>query len=283
MALAFSLQIYFDFSGYTDIGRGAACLLGFRVPENFARPYWAHNISDFWRRWHISLSSWLRDYLYIPLGGSRRHRTRNLFITMILGGLWHGANWTFIVWGVWHGTFLVLFWLAHPWWSARMAWAHERVRSGRGRPLGSMGSMGSMGAVSAFLLAIAARVATLVIVVLGWVFFRAESLHQAVAFLARMLAPYPVHAALGAPAATAALLSSERLTVLAIAAICFTIEGMREWTARPLPALPQWPSRAVATLGWWYEQLRPVETVCLLGLMLLLKPSAGPRFIYFQF
>jgi alginate O-acetyltransferase complex protein AlgI len=104
--IGFSFQLYFDFSGYTDIGRGSALLLGYKVPENFNLPFLAGNLSDFWRRWHISLSSWLRDYLFIPLGGSRRSEfvtCRNLFITMLLGGLWHGAAWHFVVWGAFHG------------------------------------------------------------------------------------------------------------------------------------------------------------------------------------
>ncbi|MBY0505727.1 MAG: MBOAT family protein [Bryobacteraceae bacterium] len=107
--LAFGLQIFFDFSGYTDMAIGMAKLLGFHFPENFRRPYLASSITDFWRRWHISLSSWLRDYLYIPLGGSRHGswRTyRNLLLTMLLGGLWHGASWNFVVWGGYHGLLL---------------------------------------------------------------------------------------------------------------------------------------------------------------------------------
>lgn len=107
--LAFSLQIYFDFSGYTDIARGCARLLGFRFPPNFERPYLATSITEFWRRWHISLSTWLRDYLYIPLGGNRRGPGRtyvNLLIVMGLGGLWHGASWNFVVWGLYHGVLL---------------------------------------------------------------------------------------------------------------------------------------------------------------------------------
>src|SRR5262249_50405435 len=106
---AFAFQIYFDFSGYTDIALGCAKLLGFDLPENFRRPYAATSITDFWRRWHMSLSSWLRDYLYISLGGNRhgRWRTyRNLMITMLLGGLWHGAGWNFVIWGGLHGLFL---------------------------------------------------------------------------------------------------------------------------------------------------------------------------------
>ena len=109
--LAFSLQIFFDFSGYTDIARGCGKLLGFEFPLNFRRPYLATSITEFWRRWHISLSTWLRDYLYIPLGGSRDGvlRTyRNLFVTMLLGGLWHGASWNFVVWGGFHGVSLAI-------------------------------------------------------------------------------------------------------------------------------------------------------------------------------
>jgi alginate O-acetyltransferase complex protein AlgI len=108
-AIGYSLQLYFDFSGYSDMAVGLAFLLGFRFPQNFNSPFKAVNISDFWRRWHMSLSSWFRDYLFIPLGGSRRGAKRtvlNLFITMFLVGLWHGAAWTFIVWGLVHGFFL---------------------------------------------------------------------------------------------------------------------------------------------------------------------------------
>jgi alginate O-acetyltransferase complex protein AlgI len=110
-AVGYSLQLYFDFSGYSDMAVGLAFLLGFRFPQNFNSPYKSINISDFWRRWHMSLSFWLRDYLFIPLGGSRegRWRTlRNLGITMFLGGLWHGAAWTFVIWGLLHGLFLIV-------------------------------------------------------------------------------------------------------------------------------------------------------------------------------
>ena len=107
----YSIQIYCDFSGYTDIAIGVGLLLGFRLPLNFNSPYKAKNISDFWRRWHISLSSWLRDYLYIPLGGNRKGAIRtnvNLMVTMLLGGLWHGANIRFVIWGGMHGIGLAI-------------------------------------------------------------------------------------------------------------------------------------------------------------------------------
>ena len=108
---AYTLQIYFDFSGYSDMAVGLGMMFGFEFPQNFNSPYKAISITDFWRRWHISLSSWLRDYLYIPLGGSRRGDLRtyaNLFTVMLLGGLWHGASWTFLLWGVYHGALLAL-------------------------------------------------------------------------------------------------------------------------------------------------------------------------------
>jgi D-alanyl-lipoteichoic acid acyltransferase DltB (MBOAT superfamily) len=108
-AVGYSLQLYFDFSGYSDMAVGLAWLLGFRFPQNFNSPFKAENISDFWRRWHMSLSSWFRDYLFIPLGGSRRgvgRTTANLVVVMFLAGLWHGAGWTFVVWGLVHGAFL---------------------------------------------------------------------------------------------------------------------------------------------------------------------------------
>jgi D-alanyl-lipoteichoic acid acyltransferase DltB (MBOAT superfamily) len=109
--IGFGIQIYSDFSGYSDIAIGAALVLGFKLPLNFNKPYFATSPSDFWRRWHISLSSWLRDYLYIPLGGNRKSESRtffNLFTVMFLGGLWHGASWNFVVWGMLHGSYLAI-------------------------------------------------------------------------------------------------------------------------------------------------------------------------------
>jgi alginate O-acetyltransferase complex protein AlgI len=124
----YALQIYFDFSAYTDMARGFGLLFGYRWPENFDRPYLATSITDFWRRWHITLSRFLRDYVYISLGGNRRGRFRthlNLMVTMLLGGLWHGASWSFLVWGGLHGSFLIL----HKLWSGtRLAeWLNSRA------------------------------------------------------------------------------------------------------------------------------------------------------------
>jgi alginate O-acetyltransferase complex protein AlgI len=109
--ISFGIQVFCDFSGYTDIALGAATVMGFKIPINFNKPYFATSPSDFWRRWHISLSSWLRDYLYVPLGGNRKSKGRtylNLFIVMFLGGLWHGASWNFVLWGMLHGLYLAI-------------------------------------------------------------------------------------------------------------------------------------------------------------------------------
>ncbi len=160
---AFAMQIFFDFSGYTDMAIGFALLLGFHFPVNFRRPYLAISITDFWRRWHISLSTWLRDYLYIPLGGNRKSAARtyfNLLITMLLGGLWHGANWTFLAWGGYHGCLLAL---------ERMT-GQGRIRSW---------AWGWRDAPRTLF--------TFVLVCLGWVLFRANSLHDAGAVFHQLL------------------------------------------------------------------------------------------------
>ena len=118
-SLAYTIQIYFDFSGYSDMAIGVSAMLGVPLPANFASPYKALNVVDFWRRWHITLSRWLRDYIYIPLGGNRCATWRryfNAFITMVIGGIWHGANWTFILWGAMHGFFQMIYqlWVSNP-------------------------------------------------------------------------------------------------------------------------------------------------------------------------
>ncbi|MEO1409903.1 MAG: MBOAT family O-acyltransferase [Bacteroidota bacterium] len=153
--IAYSFQIYFDFSGYSDMAIGLAGMLGFRFPENFNFPYLSRSITEFWRRWHLTLSSWMRDYLYIPLGGNRVSTVRlyvNLWVVFLLSGLWHGAAWTFIVWGIFHGAFLVL----------------DRLFLLR--------LLEGMGKIPATLL-------TYLIVLVGWTFFRAPSIEAALAYL----------------------------------------------------------------------------------------------------
>jgi D-alanyl-lipoteichoic acid acyltransferase DltB (MBOAT superfamily) len=167
---AYAVQIYADFSGYTDMAIGLALLLGFRFPQNFDGPYTATSLQDFWRRWHMTLSRWLRDYLYIPLGGNRGSRWqtyRNLMITFVLGGLWHGAAWTFVIWGGIHGTVLSV---EH--------WRRES-RIARGAP--ELPDTVTRRVVNRFV--------TFQIVCLAWIFFRAESLSNAWAVLSGILDP----------------------------------------------------------------------------------------------
>lgn len=163
-ATAYALQIYFDFSGYSDMAIGLGLLFGFVFARNFNAPYSAVSLTDFWRRWHISLSSWLRDYLYIPLGGNRLGEARtcfNLFFTMLVGGLWHGASWTFVAWGALHGAGLVIERLI------RQTQPAFRMRAAFGRGL------------------------TLVVVLVGWVFFRSATIGEAFGYLGSMLGtPY---------------------------------------------------------------------------------------------
>ncbi len=164
----YAVQIYCDFSGYSDIAIGSALLLGVRFPKNFAAPYQAQSLTDFWRRWHISLSTWLRDYLYIPLGGSRQGRLktyRNLMITMLLGGLWHGASWTFVFWGLLHGLGLAV--------TRALQQRPGALRPGRDADPSVMGR-----ALKVIL--------TFHYVCLCWIFFRAESFSQAMVIFERI-------------------------------------------------------------------------------------------------
>lgn len=157
-AVLYTLQIYFDFSGYSDMAIGIGRIIGFHFPENFVKPYTAENITDFWRRWHISLSTFLRDYLYIPLGGNRKGVARtyiNLFVVFMICGLWHGAAWNFVVWGIYHGLFRMLEYFLKD--------KFHFCCSG-----------------------IFGRVLTLFVVCLGWVFFRAESVTRAFSYLGVM-------------------------------------------------------------------------------------------------
>ena len=162
-AYGYAVQIYCDFSAYSDMAIGLAALLGYTFPRNFDQPYRAASLQDFWRRWHISLSSWLRDYLYIPLGGSRKGPVRtyiNLFLTMLLGGLWHGASWAFVIWGALHGGWLAIerFWARH-------------------RPAGLPTAPRWAGILLTFH-----------VVVLGWIFFRAQGEGEAFAYLGQLFA-----------------------------------------------------------------------------------------------
>jgi len=184
--LAYTLQIYFDFSGYSDMAIGLGRMIGFRLPENFARPYSAVSMTDFWRRWHMSLSRWFRDYVYIPLGGNRGSSLvtyRNLFTVFLLTGIWHGAAWTFVVWGLFHGVLLAF----------ERATGLARVPDDAWR--------------------VPRRALTFLLVVVGWVFFRAADLGRALDMLRLMFVPRTGEV----PAEVTTVLTDQRTLVLALA------------------------------------------------------------------
>ncbi len=205
-SLAYTFQIYFDFSGYSDMAIGLARLFGIRLPINFDSPYKANSIIEFWRRWHITLSRFLRDYLYIPLGGNRLGSSRryvNLMATMLLGGLWHGAAWTFVVWGGLHGLFLMV---NHYW---------NFLKRPREKPGFAQRAFG--------------RALTFLCVVIAWVVFRAETFPEAIAVLSGMAGLNGVETLSRLPAATP--------WIGALLAIVWFAPSTQEWMSRSGPAL----------------------------------------------
>jgi len=199
--ICYTLQIYFDFSGYSDMAIGLGKMFGFHFPENFNYPYVSRSIKEFWRRWHISLSTWFRDYLYIPLGGNRVSPVRNYFnlvVVFFLCGLWHGASWTFVVWGLYHGTFLIV---ERP---AVSRWFERQPR-------------------------FFSHLYAMTVVVVGWVFFRAETLLDALHYLQAM-------AGLGglrhAPPNTLALYLSPDVQLALVAGVAASFPWMRDLGAR---------------------------------------------------
>ena len=240
-AVGYALQIYFDFSGYSDMAIGLGWIFGFHFKENFRYPYAAASVKEFWRRWHISLSTWFRDYLYIPLGGNRKGKVRtycNKLIVFFCTGLWHGASWTYVVWGLWHGAFLV---------------AEDRLRpAGRhGRPARWLGHL-----------------YTLLVAVVGFVFFRAATLGQAAEIIRSMFTGFAVTAE--SAAALASLASPLHLWVLAAGCVgCLPwLDRVKQWAAKhPILEAASYPA-ALALFG--------------LDLVHLSAASFVP-FIYFQF
>ncbi len=233
-SLSYTFQIYFDFSGYSDMAIGLGLLMGFRFPINFDRPYVSKSITEFWRRWHISLSSFLRDYLYIPLGGNRKGPVRtyvNLALTMLLGGLWHGAAWTFIAWGAYQGFWLIV----------------ERLSGRR--------------SFYAWLPEVLQNAVTFVIVVFGWVLFRAETMDDALRIWGSLLA-------FGGADGSGLLIEWNRLQTAALIAAPLVVWGCRTTQ-----------DHAKSLRPWW------TVAVFLLFLVSLvhLHRAANVPFLYFQF
>ena len=220
-AIAYALQIYFDFSGYSDMAIGLGRMLGFRLPENFNLPYQSVSVTDFWRRWHMSLSRWFRDYVYVPLGGNRAGSARtylNLYVVFALTGLWHGADWAFLLWGLYHGTLLVI----------------ERV-SGVARLPADLGAP-------------VRRVLTLLLVVVGWVPFRAGDMGEALPILSAMVTFQG--GSLSPDLADA--LSPRRVLVLLVALVVVLVPRERPtgWVLdRQLDARAAWARAGVSTVG----------------------------------
>ena len=257
--MAFSLQIYFDFSGYSDMAIGLARMFNFKFPINFNSPYKATSIIDFWRRWHISLSFLLRDYLYFPLGGNRKgpfRRHLNLLITMLIGGLWHGASWTFVVWGGLHGLYLTINHLA------RSVFIQSTT------PL------------------LLKRMATFLIVSLTWVFFRAESFRSAALFFAGLTGKGGTHLRIHQCTIETKLYFSEVALGLMV---CFFLPTIYEWMIRYQPALNNgslWkdPPSYVRRKGFLW---RPTWIYLAITLIILFiafgNIEHAQEFLYFQF
>jgi alginate O-acetyltransferase complex protein AlgI len=242
-SLAFSGQIFFDFSGYSSCAIGTALCFGFRLPDNFLSPYASVGFSDFWRRWHVSLSSWLRDYLYIPLGGNRlgvANTYVNIMLTMLIGGLWHGASWTFVAWGGLHGLYLMT-----------ERFARERI--------GGLAIWGLPG------VRVALAALTFAVVSATWVFFRAADFTQAVRIMGALL---------GAPPANPKLLPAHQMvdvvSVLGIMAVLVLVHaGLREHSLREV----------AERSPWWISSV----LVALMWVAIFMAPGSERAFIYFQF
>jgi alginate O-acetyltransferase complex protein AlgI len=243
--LCYTFQIYFDFAGYSDMAIGIGRMLGFTIPENFNQPYLAQNFQEFWRRWHMTLSAWFKEYLYIPLGGNRVSPARNylnLWIVFFVSGLWHGANWTFILWGIYHGFFIVV-----------------EKRFGLSRRLGKSLSISL----------------TFFLIMVGWVFFRSENLGFSIQYLAKLFLLSPVDPA-APPVLLTEITTNRGMVILCIAFLISFIPRTRAvalWGALFPPISPKQVS--------WLKMSVSVTTF-ILALAALINSHFKP-FIYFRF
>jgi len=292
-ALSYTFQLYFDFSGYSDMAIGLGLMFNIRLPLNFNSPYKAVNIIDFWRRWHITLSRFLRDYLYIPLGGNRHGPNRryvNLMLTMLLGGLWHGAGWTFVAWGGLHGLYLVI---NHLWHGLRRRLGHDLSHS-------------------TWLGRVTARTVTFLAVVVAWVFFRAESFDAAQRILAGMIGlngvqlPASYYGLFGPLAPTLESLGwvfmdapgfhfggvNQVIFLLALFGIAFLLPNTQEWTGYVAPNAERARGeelslfgRLAAALPRWRPNLVQGSAIGIVLCWCLLSAFAQTpsEFLYFQF
>ena len=248
-ALFFTFQIYGDFSGYSDIAIGTSRLFGFHLKQNFSFPYFSRDIAEFWRRWHISLSTWFRDYLYIPLGGSRGgtwQKIRNVFVIFIVSGFWHGANWTFIVWGLLHALYFLPLLLL----------GKNRVHTdsvGDGRLWPSFKAFSQMSF-------------TFGLTVLAWIFFRAENLEHAIAYMATIFSSSIFEYA---------RLPITRLYMVQIALVILFFLGI-EWKERRA-------KHALEHLGFTWSSIRRRTFYFCITLLIVMFLAKEQQFVYFQF
>ncbi len=255
--LAFSGQIFFDFAGYSTCAIGVAMCLGFVLPENFRYPYAAVGFSDFWRRWHITLSSWLRDYLYIPLGGNRKGEVKtyiNLMITMLLGGLWHGASWTFVVWGALHGSYLCV----EKFIMGRFVKVPGEIEKNINIKRASLIPFFKSNTLNNFFLAIF----TFFLVNVTWVFFRATDFSIAKRMLKSMF---------GQANYGAALLSTLDIIIVTVV---ITLMVLIHWRMRNKSVL-----QVARNTKWWVVSL--VWAIMIIAI--IISQKSGDAFIYFQF
>ena len=253
-AVCYLIQIYFDFSGYSDMAIGLGLCFGFHFKENFNYPYISASIQEFWRRWHISLSTWFREYLYIPLGGNRKGKAktyRNKLMVFFCTGLWHGANWTFIIWGLWHGFFIV----AED--AAKKLFGLGKHGKNRRNPVET----------------VLKHLYTLLVVLIGFVIFRADNMGQAFSMIGAMFSVIRASAQTG-------LLLAQCLTPLTMFALLFGLVGST-------PVLPMVCRKAEQQTGSVYVCLRVLSYVGALILLLVdilhLSAASYVPFIYFQF
>lgn len=245
-ATAFAIQIYFDFSGYSDMAIGLGLMFGIRFHENFERPYASKTITEFWRRWHISLSTWFRDYLYIPLGGDRHGNAttyRNLLIAFVATGIWHGAAWTFLAWGLYQGFFIVI----------------ERC------VLGSSAKNTNVAALR--------YVYCLPVVLIGWIIFRSDTIGEAWTFASALGAPF-AKSAFAVPPSLAAALTPNATAIFAIACLIFVLPGRY--------GFGQWLSTAISGTRGPFLRTGYLVACMSVALVMVLSQTYSP-FLYFRF
>jgi len=284
-ALAYSLQLYFDFSGYSDMAIGLARMFNIKLPINFFSPYKSKNIIEFWRRWHITLSNFLKDYIYIPLGGSRNGKIKqlsNLLITMLIGGLWHGAGWTFIIWGGIHGMFLII---NHLW----LNW--------KGRVVPNQYLDKTITKLIAWLI-------TILALILSWVIFRAETLNGAITMYSAMFGfnglSLPNSISTLAPVLLSIFPDANIMTngvgifsegsndakIIITCIIVLYFPNTLEWMHITKPALNMeifFKKKYNYKLSYWEQSAKYARLMAMIAMIAILSLGDASEFLYFQF